>query len=314
MSPLGLGDPPMAELWRALTAPLTDINFLYFMMGAISLAGLGIATTVLVRGGRLEGDSAFARHVRRMQSAIPAVLVLSGTTIVAGLQAGLEKPVHEWLGWDFTQQIYAFEGDAVGRFQAWARSPALDAILVGFYTVTSFLHYFVPFFILVAMGRGKSALRIALTIAGIWSVGVVAYFLLPVNEVWLASSAPWYTGEPAEPILFEVMPQYDNPTYLNSVNNNIPSIHTAVNCGIAVALWLAGERWLAIPSTIVAAGITTATFYLGIHWFVDVVTGLMVVVASAWIVHRRVGREDKRISVRAWVRRLRARGEPGAAE
>lgn len=300
-----------ADLWRAFTAPLTDINFLYFMMGAISVGGLGLATTVMVRGGRLESDSAFTRHVRRMQSAIPAVLVLSLTTIVAGIQAGLERPVHDWLGWDFTQQIYAFEGDAVGRFQAAIRHPALDLVLVGFYTVTAFLHYFIPFFALVLMGRGRSALRIALTLAGIWVVGIVAYFTLPVNEVWLASREAWYVGEPAEPILFQVMPQYDNPTYMNSVNNNIPSLHTAVNVGIATALWMAREKWLAIPSTIVAAGITMATVYLGIHWFVDVVTGILTVAVVSWIVHRHVGREEREVDPRAWLRRLR-KGAPPA--
>ena len=307
-----------ADIVRALTAPLTDINFLYFLMGAISVGGLGVATTLLIRGGRLEGDSAFVRHVRRMQTALPAVIVLSITTIVAGIQAGFERPVHEWLGWDFTQQIYQFEGDAVGRFQAAVRHPALDLILVGFYTVTSFLHYFVPLFILVAMGRGKSALRIALTLAGIWVVGVVAYFTLPVNEVWLASKEAWYAGEPTEPILFQVMPQYDNPTYMNSVNNNIPSLHTAVNVGIATALWMARERWLAIPSTIVAAGITTATVYLGIHWFVDVVAGILTVALVSWLVHRHIGREEREFHLLAWLRGLRRRPEtpalPGDAE
>lgn len=305
----------MAEdVWSALTAPLTDINFLYFMMGAISVAGLGLASTVLVKGGRIEGDSAFARHVRRMQTAIPAVLVLSATTIVAGIQAGFEMPVHRALGWDFTQQVYAFEGDLVGRFQAAVRHPVIDLVLVGFYTFTSFLHYFIPFFTLVALGRGRSALRIALTLAGVWAVGVVCYFLLPVNEVWLASQEAWYTGEKAEAVLFQVMPQYDNPTYMNSVNNNIPSLHTAVNVGIAISLWLAGERWLAIPSTIIATNIAIATMYLGIHWAVDVVTGILVAACFAWLAHRYVPREDTRVDVKAWFRRLRKRQATDAAD
>lgn len=298
-------------LVRSVKASLLDINFLYFLMGVISVAGLGLATTVLVRGGRIEGDGAFARHVRRMQSALPAVVVLSITTIVAGIQGGLERTVHDALGWDFTSVIYAFEGDAAARFQAAVRAPILDAVLVAVYTAGAFLLYFIPFFTLVALGRGRSALRVALTIAGIWAVGVVAYFLLPVNEVWLAARAPFYDGAAVTPILFEHFPEYEtSQTYLNSVNNNIPSLHTALSCGIALSLWLARERWLAIPATIVATGVTIATVYLGIHWFVDVAAGLATMAAAAWFAHKRVPLEEREIKVMQLLRRVARDAEP----
>ncbi|HEX2022896.1 MAG TPA: phosphatase PAP2 family protein, partial [Candidatus Thermoplasmatota archaeon] len=280
-----------------LRASLLDINFLYFLMGVVSVGGLSLAAAAMVRGGRLDPDSGVARHVARMRGALPAVVVLSVTTIVAGVQGGLERTVQTALGWDFTPHVHALEGDLVARVQAAIRNPILDVVLVSVYTAGAFLLYFVPFFALVALGRGRSAMRVACTVAGIWAVGVVCYFFLPVKEVW-------YSGlGGAQPILFEYFPEYDHsPTYMNSIDNNVPSLHTALSCGIALALWLARERWLAIPATAVAAGITMATMYLGIHWVTDVATGLLTMGAAAWLAHRRLPREERPFTPFAWVR------------
>lgn len=280
-------------VWRAFSASLMDLNFLYYSMGLVSVGGLVLGTFALQRGGTLPVDSPFAKHVARMRAALPAVLVLSLTTIAAGMQGGLERTVHDALGWDFTPLIWSIEGNLAERFQDWARTPALDYLLVAVYTVGAFLFYFVPFFILVAMGRAKNAMRIAATMAMIWGVGIVFYFLFPVNEVWMTASEPYHYTH-VQNILFErVESARDSDAYMRAVNNNFPSLHVALSCGIAAALWFGRERWLAIPGTVIATGVTVATVYLGIHWFVDVVAGLALALGAAWLAHRRTGAEPE---------------------
>ena len=291
-------------VWEALSASVLDLNFLYYSMGALSVGALALASFALQRQGKLAPDSRFARQVDRIKGTLPAVLVLSLTTIAAGMQGGLEYAVQAWHGWDFTPLVFAVEGDIVPRFQAAARSPALDYLLVTVYTVGAFLFYFVPFFILVGMGRGRNAMRIAFTMAIIWAVGIVFYFFVPVNEVWLAAKDPAY-GITATNILFERVPSAaTSEAYMRAVNNNFPSLHVALSCGIAMALWFGGERWLAIPGTIIAAGVTVATMYLGIHWVLDVIAGLALAFGAAWFAHRRTAREE-RVGAPRWLTRAR---------
>jgi membrane-associated phospholipid phosphatase len=282
-------------LWDALSASLMDLNFLYYGMGLVSVLGLALATTFAVRGGALAEDSRWARHVARMRACVPAVVVLSLTTLAAGLQGGFERAVQQWHGWDFTPLAYAVEGHAVEWVQDTFRHPALDYVLVTVYTVGAFSLYFTPFFILVALGRSRSAMRVAATMAGVWAVGILFYFFFPVYEVWTtADPAYGYGWTHVQPILFEYLPDArDSWGYQTALNNNFPSLHVALSAGIAMSLWLAREKWLAVPSTVVAAGVALATVYLGIHWIVDVVAGLALCAGSAWLVHRRVPLEER---------------------
>lgn len=290
-------DALLDVLWDAFARSAMDLNFLYYSMGLISALGLVLATTLAIKKGKLPEDSRWARHARRIQTAIPAVLVLSVTTLVAGIQGGLERPVQAWHGLDFTPWFYAMEGDAVERVQDALRNPVLDRILVAIYTVGAFSLYFAPFFILVGLGRGRSAMRISLTMMVIWAVGVVAYLFFPVYEVWTTAAPEYgYNYTQVEPVLFEYLPEArDSWGYQTALNNNFPSLHVALSCGIAMSLWLARERWLAIPATLIAAGVTLATVYLGIHWILDVVAGLVLCSLAAWFAHRRVPLEATRV-------------------
>lgn len=287
-------------VWRAISGSVLDLNFLYYAMGLISVGGLVLATWALQRAHKLDPGSRFARHVARMRTALPAVVVLSVTTIAAGLQGGFERQVQALHQWDFTWMAWAIEGNLIERFQDAARSPMLDYVFVTVYTAGAFLFYFVPFFILVAMGRGHNAMRIAATMAIIWGVGILFYFFFPVSEVWMTASAP-YNYTQVENVLFEHVPSArTSEQYALATNNNFPSLHVALTTGIATALWLGRERWLAIPGTVIAVGVGIATMYLGIHWVVDVIAGIALAFAAAWLAHRRIAVE-KRVGPPTWM-------------
>lgn len=272
-------------VWGAFRASLLDLNFLYFSMGFLSVAGLSIAAW-LTRRANGAASSRFAVHAERMRAALPAIAVLSVTTIFAGMQGGLEHLVQAWHGWDFTPYVYALEGNLAERFQDALRSKWLDWPLVAVYTTGAFLLYYVPFFTLVVQGRARSAMRLAATVAAIWAVGILAYFFLPVYEVWVTSGAPYHYGQ-VDNVLFDYVPSARGPHYMTAINNNLPSLHTAISSGIAASLFFAREKWLWRVSIIVATGIAIATVYLGIHWFLDVATGLALAWGAAYLVHRR---------------------------
>lgn len=275
---------------RALKASIMNPDLLYFAMGGIAIAGVLLATIVSRHKGA--SDSWFARYAQRLRGTVPALLVMSGVIFVVGLQGNFERTVQAWHGWDFTWIVWAIEGNAAERFQDAMRQPWLDGPVVAVYSAGAFLLYQVPFLCLVFLARGKSAMRVAVTLGIVWAVGIVCYFFVPVYEVWVTASPP-YEWTHVQNVYFEVVPSARTSyNYETAINNNFPSLHVGATSAIAAALLFARERWLGIPAAIVASGVAFATVYLGIHWFVDVAAGLLVAVGAAWFVHRRFPSEE----------------------
>lgn len=282
-------------VWRAFAATFGDPNVDYALLGLLTVVSVSVLVLVTRRRGRaLPG--ALGRWLLRVQACAPALVVMTVTMIAAGMEGGIESAYPGFPGWDFTPWIYAVEGHAVEHLQDALRTPLLDYALVAVYTAGAFLLYTIPFYSLVALGRASSALRVALTVAGIWAVGIVFYFLFPVYEVWTTASPDYpYHWTHVVNVYFEINPAAaTSPAYHSAINNNFPSLHVALSVGTAAALWLSRERWLAIPGTVVAAGVTLATMYLGIHWVSDVVAGVALAAGSAWLAHRLVLRREAR--------------------
>ena len=277
-------------LVRALKASALNPDLLYFAMGGIAIGGVLLATVVARHKGK--GDSWFARYAQRLRSAVPALLLMSGIIFVVGLQGNFERAVQAWHGWDFTWVAWAIEGNAAERFQDHFRRPWLDGPVVAVYSAGAFLLYQVPFLCLVLLGRGRSAMRVAATLGAVWAVGIVCYFFVPVYEVWVTASPP-YNWTHVENVYFDYVPEARGSyNYQTAINNNFPSLHVGASWAIAASLLLARERWLGIPAALVASGVTFATVYLGIHWFVDVAAGLALAWGAAWLVHRKLPTEE----------------------
>ncbi len=252
--------------------------FLYLVVLLASLGTLAVVATMR-RSRRLRA------YADRVTPTVPYLLLQCSVILVVSVEALVEVPVTDWLGWDFTPWVIAIEGSAVSRVQhalrASAAGPALDAVLIVVYTWGAFLLTVVPFLYLVFTGRVASIRRLAFTLAGVWAIGLVFYLCVPVWEVW-------YVDPTVENVLLgEASALTDSAIYRVNLNNNFPSLHTAVTVGIALALGYAGEKWPARVAGAIATGVVIATIYLGIHWFVDAIAGLALAFAIARHVHRR---------------------------
>lgn len=282
-------------LVRAFKASLLNPDLLYFAMGGVAIGGILVAAAASRHKG--EGDSAMARYARRIRTTVPALVLMSGVIFVVGLQGNFERAVQAWHGWDFTWIAWKIEGNLVERFQDALRRPWLDGPVVVVYSLGAFLTYQVPFLALVALGRGRSAWRLAATLALVWAVGIVCYFFVPVYEVWVTASPP-YGWTQVENVYFEYVPEARTSyNYETAINNNWPSLHVGATSAIAASLLLARERWIGIPVAIIAAGVAFATMYLGIHWLVDVVAGFAVALGAAWLVHKRYPQEEQALAL-----------------
>lgn len=122
-------------------------------------------------------------------------------------------------------------------------------------------------------------------------MGLAIYFLIPSNPPWLAPEA----GEsPMYPVPYRVMAmvgeQIGGGVYRASYkvigeSNPIaamPSLHMAITFIIVFPALRAGRKW-AIPAFLYSGLMGLALMYLGEHYFVDVVMG-MVITTYGWLI------------------------------
>jgi membrane-associated phospholipid phosphatase len=122
------------------------------------------------------------------------------------------------------------------------------------------------------------------------AMGLVIYFLIPSNPPWLA---PEQINSPAAPTVFRVMESvgkqlggglYQASYRVIGESNPIaamPSIHMAITFLLVYPARAAGKRW-AIAAYIYSGLMGFSLIYLGEHYFVDVVVGVLIAIYG-WI-------------------------------
>jgi membrane-associated phospholipid phosphatase len=128
------------------------------------------------------------------------------------------------------------------------------------------------------------------------AVGLCVYFLIPSNPPWLA---PESVNSPSDPPIFRVMETVGkqlgggvyNASYKVIGESNpiaaMPSIHMAITFLLVFPAFHAGKRW-GIAATLYATAMGYSLIYLGEHFFVDVIAGVVITAygwfaAGAWL-------------------------------
>lgn len=102
-----------------------------------------------------------------------------------------------------------------------------------------------------------------------------------------------YIGEDVRWMLFDFRPSYQLLTAeVNTYTNVFPSLHTSLSATVLIYAIRTHDRfprWTPIAAFI-AVNVWIATMYLGIHWAIDVVAGLILAWVSVALADRLVGR------------------------
>lgn len=123
------------------------------------------------------------------------------------------------------------------------------------------------------------------------AMGLAIYFLIPSNPPWMA---PEVVESPSSPVVYRVMAavgqQIGGGIYRASYkvigeSNPIaamPSLHMAITFIVVFPALRAGKKW-AIPAFLYSGLMGLALIYLGEHYFIDVVMGV-VIMTYGWII------------------------------
>ena len=181
-------------------------------------------------------------------------------------------------GIDMTPYIYAIEGDLVVWFQDVFRASWLDVFMTHFYIAGFMFITYSSIFYVTYFDDRWMADRIALSIAWVYLLAIPFYLFFNVRVTG-------FYIEDMDAIAYTLNPEIEDWfRRIDAFTNCMPSLHIAV----PFAIWLTFRkhdhdgRWRRFQNMTLGYIILTAfaIIYLGIHWFVDIIGGMMVAALS----------------------------------
>lgn len=215
---------------------------------------------------------------------------------------GLDRVLMANTQLDMTPYVYAVEGDIVLWIQEAFRSPLLDFTMTHFYVMGFMTATFASFLYPIYFDDRHMADRVSLSMFWVYVLAIPFFLFFNVRV----------TGDhiPAmETIAYDLTPEIHNWfTRIDPFTNGMPSLHI----GLPLAIWLTMGRWDEDGRwnkyrTILFAFISLTAFsiiYLGIHWFADIIGGMMVAILAVEVTDRTHSSIWKVADERIFTRRL----------
>ena len=181
-------------------------------------------------------------------------------------------------GLDMTPYIYAIEGDLVVLFQDAFRAEWLDVLMTHFYIAGFMFITYASIFYVTYFDDRWMADRIALCVAWVYLLAIPFYLFFNVRVTG-------FYIEDMDAIAYTLNPEIEDWfRRIDAFTNCMPSLHIAV----PFAIWLTFRkydhdgRWRRFQNMTLVYIILTAfaIIYLGIHWFVDIIGGMMIAAFS----------------------------------
>lgn len=185
---------------------------------------------------------------------------------------------------DMTPYVYAIEGDIVLWVQEGFRNDFLDVALTHFYVMGFMTATFASFVYPIYFDDRHMADRVSLSMFWVYILAIPFYLFFNVRV----------TGDYIplmETVAYDLTPEIHNWfTRIDPFTNGMPSLHI----GLPFAIWLTmtrwdeDGRWLNFRRFLVAFLALTAfsIVYLGIHWAIDILGGMIVAIAAVSVTER----------------------------
>ena len=185
---------------------------------------------------------------------------------------------------DMTPYVYAIEGDIVLWVQEGFRNDLLDVILTHFYVMGFMTATFASFVYPIYFDDRHMADRVSLSMFWVYILAIPFYLFFNVRV----------TGDYIplmETIAYDLTPEIHNWfTRIDPFTNGMPSLHI----GLPFAIWLTmtrwdeDGRWLRFRRFLIIFLALTAfsIIYLGIHWAIDIIGGMIIAIAAVSVTER----------------------------
>jgi membrane-associated phospholipid phosphatase len=250
--------------------PIDLIANLVVVVGTL----LALSLLTIVGSSRLRRAVGTLRQ--RVHDVYPYVGLLAVILVVNSAARVPGESLSWLLDWNITGLIYTIEGEFVATLQA-AGSPVITAVLSSVYIYGYVFLLVFPILAYFALDDLRSFRHTMLSYGFNYAIGIACYILFiaygPRNLMPELVDSLLYTNWPRAQLL---------TSEVNSNTNVFPSLHTSLSVTVVVLAYRTRKEypaWLAL-STPIAASVIVSTMYLGIHWAVDVVAGVVLGIGS----------------------------------
>ena len=206
------------------------------------------------------------------------MIVVFSVYLWKDLLDGLDRILMANTQLDMTFLVYAIEGNSVLWVQEGLRSEFLDVFMTHFYVMGFMTATFASFVYPIYFDDRYMADRVSLSMFWVYILAIPFYLFLNVKV----------TGnyvEGMETIAYDLTPEIHNWfSRIDPFTNGMPSLHI----GLPFAIWLSMHRWDEDGRwerfrifLIIFIGLTSISIvYLGIHWFVDIIGGMIIAILA----------------------------------
>lgn len=187
------------------------------------------------------------------------------------------------LDWNITDELYAAEGAFVAQLQ-----DAVPEATLGFFSV---MYMFGFPFLLVAAPILYFALPSQRRLKELLVAYVCNYVIGTICYTLFIAYGPRNHLSSVDGLMYQFYPQTQDLTAAVSSNTDVfPSLHTSLTVVVLLFAWRSRReypRWVPVAS-IVGFAVVFSTMYLGIHWLLDVVAGIVLGAGSVVAAERIV--------------------------
>ncbi len=245
-----------------------------------------VSTAIFVGRDRLRRTHVEFRS--RVRAIVPVTAVL-GAVLLFNSVAREAVPELSWIvDWNLTWTIYDIEGGFIVWIQSFA-TPEATAYFSFIYIYGYVFLLVFPFVAYFALPETRPIRELLTAYTLNYALGLLCYILI------IAYGPRNLMPELVDGLLYDAYPRYQYLTRQVNRNTNVfPSLHTSLAVTVALMAYRTRAvypRWLPVAA-LLAVSVAISTMYLGIHWAIDVIAGIVLAYVSVGLASILVGGEN----------------------